>query len=631
VRHAGLVGARRRYGAPLRVPSVFLPAATLAATLVVCKALLLGATDSPDWSGAFVALAWQDVAWATLYGFVAWAALRTTNGRPALQRWLWRIVIVAGALSVAYGIIHVGFYQSFRRPINVQMLRFAGNVHNLRSSVTDRLTWTYVLPIVGLPLAFAAAFWRPRAAWPKTSRVGVAVALAWIVAGRAILDRSDEEWMRRMGQNPHLTLLSSVVLAVRGSSGVTLPRDFPAEDALEFRTIAARAGKTAAVPAPRRGELRNVIFIVLESTGARYMSLYGARYDTTPRLLAEAGNALVVDHAYAHIGYTFCSFMAVNFSRYPGLPWCYLPCGERPLPPTLADVLKERGYRTAFLTSGDGDYEGIGYVAEKHGYDAVRDYRALGCPAISSWGAADSCVADGVLRFVDENPQKPFFVMAWTDQTHDPYVLPQGAKPVTFAGVDAALGRYLNIVRSTDEQIGRILDGLRSRGLADSTLVVVTGDHGEAFGDLHDYRGHGGELYEENVWVPLVFWNPKVFAAAPRSTHVGGHVDIDPTILDLLGVPAPADWQGASFFDPARADRVFFFTGVGEFQFGMRDARYKYVYSATFGRDRLSDLTVDLDERHDLSTKDPERSRRMRQHLAAWISAEEGLLMGPVR
>ena len=82
----------------------------------------------------------------------------------------------------------------------------------------------------------------------------------------------------------------------------------------------------------------------------------------------------MVEHAYAHVGYTFCSFMALNFSRYPGLPWCYLPCGERPLPPTLADVLKARGYRTAFLTSGDGDYEGIGYVAEKHGYEAVRDY-----------------------------------------------------------------------------------------------------------------------------------------------------------------------------------------------------------------------------------------------------------------
>src|SRR5205814_8348569 len=98
-----------------------------------------------------------------------------------------------------------------------------------------------------------------------------------------------------------------------------------------------------------------------------------------------------------------------------------------------------------------------------------------------------------------------------------PYALAEDAKPIDFfAGKptpidDYDLGLYLNAVREADTQIGRLIDALRERGLADDTLLVITGDHGEAFGWPHDTYGHGPRVYQENVNVPFVLLCPTVF------------------------------------------------------------------------------------------------------------------------
>jgi arylsulfatase A-like enzyme len=73
-------------------------------------------------------------------------------------------------------------------------------------------------------------------------------------------------------------------------------------------------------------------------------------------------------------------------------------------------------------------------------------------------------------------------------------------------------------------------DQMKSPGLADSTLAAITGDHGEAFGALHRVSGHGFTVYDEEVRVPLVLWNPVLFAGAGRSARVGSHVDLNATL-----------------------------------------------------------------------------------------------------
>jgi arylsulfatase A-like enzyme len=203
------------------------------------------------------------------------------------------------------------------------------------------------------------------------------------------------------------------------------------------------------------------------------------------------------------------------------------------------------------------------------------------------------------------------------------------APVVDFLGPDTAtsdLGRYLNILRTVDADIAHLLDGLRARGLDQDTLVVITGDHGEAFAEPHDYRGHGGVVYDENVRVPLVLWNPRLFTGAGRSARVGSHVDLNPTIAELLGVPPPGGWQGASLFDESRPDRAFFLAGLGELLFGVREGSHKYVYSATFGRDHVYDVRRDPDELTDLAPTEPDLCTRQRRRVGAWIAYEEYFL-----
>jgi len=123
------------------------------------------------------------------------------------------------------------------------------------------------------------------------------------------------------------------------------------------------------------------------------------------------------------------------------------------------------------------------------GFDVTQDHHEFGCEALaSSWGCQDRYLVDATLRFADERPGEPFFVMAWSSGSHHPYEPDPSAPFVDFFEGrplpidDYDLGRYLNTLLEADRQLGRLLEGLRARGLADDTLVVVTGDHGEAFG-----------------------------------------------------------------------------------------------------------------------------------------------------
>ncbi len=614
--------------APPGVPSTLGPSLALAGVLVAAKALLLDRPGNFAWAGQLAASTWQDVLFVAAFGLTGFGVLRAARHHPVARRWLWRAFVVAGVLAVWFTVVHVAVYEWSRRALSVQMLRFAGDVGNLRSSLTARLTWVNVLALVLVPALFAVAFRKPRpAASPWRAGVALLLGAAWALAGRCVLHRAAPEWLLRMSRNPHATLAWSAVEEARGAGAIALPRDFRADDLEEFRIVGERSRPPAVPPAAR---VRNVIVVVLESTGARHLGLYGSPADAMPNFTAEAANALVVDAAYANVGLTVCTFQVIAFSVLPGLPWCYVPCGDRPLPKTLAELLVERGYRTALLSSADMNYEGMAWEAEHHGYQVIRHYWDLDCPSQSSWGAEDSCLFDGILRFADEKPEKPFFALAWTSQAHDPYVVSRKDQGRDFGppGTAADLARYLRILGTVDTGLQSLLDGLRRRGRDRDTLVVIVGDHGEAFAEPHGYVGHGGVLYDESIRVPLVLWSPALFAGSGRSMQVTSHVDLNPTLADLLGVPPSPGWQGHSLFDPARPDRAYFFAALGDLLFGVREGSRKYVYSASRGQESVYDLRRDPDETQDLSARDPAFCRRQRQRLAAWIAYEEYLLKG---
>jgi arylsulfatase A-like enzyme len=118
--------------------------------------------------------------------------------------------------------------------------------------------------------------------------------------------------------------------------------------------------------------------------------------------------------------------------------------------------------------------------------------------------------------------------------------------------------------------------------------------------------------------VPFLIWNPRLFQEPQRRNIVGGHVDVNPTIADVLGVPASRFWRGRSLFDEHRTGRAYFYAANDDYLLGVREGKWKYVYNATRGRDELYDMEADPDELRNVAKDHAELCQRLRQRLAAW-------------
>ncbi|HEY1921457.1 MAG TPA: sulfatase-like hydrolase/transferase, partial [Tepidisphaeraceae bacterium] len=261
------------------------------------------------------------------------------------------------------------------------------------------------------------------------------------------------------------------------------------------------------------------------------------------------------------------------------------------------------------------------------GFDELQDPTTFGSPPIFAWGVSDSCMMDHLIDWVRQDTSRPFFAVAWTIQTHSPYMPTPGIPVIKFVDQDgsndrASLNRYLNAMREADVQLGRLFATLRERGLADNTVVIITGDHGEAFGDLHDSHFHGLNLFEEDIHVPLIIWSPALFKGESHRQTVGGHLDIGPTVLDLLGDDTPAGIQGRSLFDSSRVPRVYFFQNKGFLMFGLRSENWKFIYNSVTGKEQLFDLKNDPHEQTNVAQTNPTTAHEFRQRIAAWIYSQ---------
>src|SRR5262249_1622585 len=158
----------------------------------------------------------------------------------------------------------------------------------------------------------------------------------------------------------------------------------------------------------------------------------------------------------------------------------------------------------------------------------------------SSFGVDEPSAVRHLLRWIDGLPRGERFLATYMPIAgHHPYDAPPGGP----FPEDEEVGRYRNALRYAAQALAQLLDGLPRRGLLDETLLGVCGDHGEAFGEHRGNFGHTFFLYEENVRVPLLFWAPGALAPT-RAQRVASLVDLAPTVLDLLGAPAPRAWEG---------------------------------------------------------------------------------------
>ena len=624
---------------------LFWAAVWLAVTFVGVKAYYLGAPAGRtlvaawDYVRDLAAVSYVDVLFAGAVCGCARAALWLARNRPRAGQAIVVAVMLFAVVSSLYALASVFFFKVFGGFLTYPLLGLVGDVRMLRSSVAAQATPFTLGALVGLPCVFIAlVFATDRlipAAPPSWRRRAVALALliAWVLAGQIWYLR---EWTarrdRQVAANAQWVFAASWWQSLAGAGSVRMAGAFAADDLADFEPL-RRTAPPARPLRPQGARLiaarrpPNVILLVLESVAARWAGLNGGVYDSTPNLKAESARGLVFDHVYAHIGRSSNSLASILLSTYSKLDFDDITEEYPRLPGTsIASVFKDRGYRTAFVTPSDLDWAGWRTFLNKRGFDEVIDDHGLPCTTmLSSWGMEDHCAIDGMIQLVEKDPARPFFIMAWTQQTHHPYEPSPGIPLIDFVREPFAdaydLNRYLNVLHETDRHIEQLFDSIRRAGLEQDTLVVVTGDHGQAFGAPHDSYMQGRTVYEEDVNVPLLLWYPRQYRAAARSATIGSHVDLAPTIADLAGFPLAADWQGRSLFEPARAPRAYFYVAEDHFTLGVREGNWKYSIDLREGVDELYDLSTDPNEQHNLAAAQPLRCARLRQRLAAWTDA----------
>jgi arylsulfatase A-like enzyme len=364
---------------------------------------------------------------------------------------------------------------------------------------------------------------------------------------------------------------------------------------------------------------RNVVVIILESTGAGRLGLYGGAPDPAPNLTALAKDAVVFERAYAVYPESVKGLFSVLCSRYPAFdtaPEAYaeVPCVS------FAQTLGAAGYRTALFHSGRFMYLGMRSVIDRRGFEVMEDAGDIGGHIDSSFGIDDESTVRRMLRWID-SVDGPFLVTYLPTAGHNPYVT---SRPGPFTP-SSDFWRYMNALHEGDAALGTLVDGLRARHLEERTLFVVFGDHGEAFGEHPGNFAHTLFIHEENVRVPYVIAAPGAIRGQTRVSRVASLVDTAPTLLDLLGLPAEAVHQGTSLLR-AEPRMALFYTDYSLGWLGLADACWKYLHEIDSGRSRLFDVCADPGETRDRAGDEPERVSVYRERVVGWAAAQKDLI-----
>jgi arylsulfatase A-like enzyme len=375
---------------------------------------------------------------------------------------------------------------------------------------------------------------------------------------------------------------------------------------------------------------RSVILLSLDTLRAQELGAYGYTRDTSPiidRRLAAAGT--MVRDVITPFPFTPPGHM----SMLTGVEPCVhgvtdISAALAPGFTTVAERFREAGYATAAFTEDAYLVAGAGF---DRGFDTYAENRAP--ESVTPGFAGETYAAAGA--WLEAHAGEPLFLFVHTYQVHEPY-----APPEKYHSLYPAYRRHLRQwltgkvdenaenqanydreIRYLDDVIGEFLDRIDRLGLWPRVLVVTTADHGEAFGE-HFWTGHGFDLHDEALRVPLIFTAPGLIPAGKRvESPPVSLMDVTPTILDLVGLPPANLGFGRSmqklltgWGDEYAAEPIFgsATTPVES----VRTQDYKYMVNRYRNLKFLYDLRRDPAELVERSTQEPARVAQAERLLA---------------
>ena len=407
----------------------------------------------------------------------------------------------------------------------------------------------------------------------------------------------------------------------------------------------------------------NVILITLDTVRADHLSLFGYERDTAPNLKRFAQEATLYTNAIAPGNMTLSSHASIFTGLYPSWHQAHFENGydqARPLDskyPVLAEMLSNKGFDTLgvvsnylFLAHSFGLDRGFTYhdsagppLMLTKSYllrNAVRNFLAL---FLDPWQydaifrrAED--INDAALAVLDKEQRHKFFLFLNYMDAHGPYLPPgrfgtlypgrdrrmnarhypamerrvlSGKRPISDMERRHLISQYDGGIAYMDSCLGTFFDQLKQRGLYDNTLLIITSDHGEAFGE-RDIIGHGLSVYQDEVHVPLIVKYPNSTAKEVIANPVS-LIDLLPTIFDVLGYEPPKGIQGHSLRGRAHdlISESFMHPFISKWnpkylqaEQAIVSGSMKFIESSS-GAKELYDLSQDPNELHNLLPAGP--------------------------
>ncbi len=388
---------------------------------------------------------------------------------------------------------------------------------------------------------------------------------------------------------------------------------------------------------------KNVVIIVIDTLRADHLSLYGYGRETSAGLSAFAEDSIVVESSLANAPWTKPSMASMFTSLYPSQHGVVEEETSNRLADSLLtfpEVFAEQGYQVIgfsenpHISKGRGFAQGFERLSLKPGFQADSEWVLSGA---KKW-----------LRTREEG--SPFLLYLHFLDPHGPYEPKnssdflgnlQSEHKLVKAGLvgklvkdgrlteelsqtdrDYLIALYDAEVREITQDVSQVFAMLQQHGLSDDTIVLLTSDHGEELFD-HGSLKHGYWLFDEALHVPMIWRIPGLGAR-----HVGTareqlvrHIDVAPTLFELLGFEAQTHFQGRSVVPLLRGESMPPVPHLAESSWrginrqAVRDGGWKLIVDELSGRAQLFDLDSDPSETIDLAAEQPDQVARLRELL----------------
>jgi len=388
----------------------------------------------------------------------------------------------------------------------------------------------------------------------------------------------------------------------------------------------------------------NIILISIDALRADHLSCYGYHRNTSPNIDQLAREGILFKNCFSQATWTRASHASIFFSQYV---WRHkVDTFDKPLHSlsvTLAEILKNENYATAGFTGG---------IVVSSKYQFNEGFEIFDDGPLVGWERCEiSSYIDKLLSWLESVRNRKFFLFIHTYDVHDPYNPPPAyfdlytkgpcegkhlrtsrgialnkldASKLTPEETDYIMAVYDGGINYVDEQLRKIFEKLDQLGIADNTIIILTADHGEAFKE-HGKLGHCGKPYMEEVRVPLIIKGPGITKNRIYENYVQ-HIDILPTILEILNIPKRKEMQGRSIL-PLLSDGEIeqyprTYSGgptCSQGIFSLRTREWTYIMNRD-GPGELYDRINDPRERNNIIEKTPLIAQELKKELEDFIA-----------